>query len=102
MRGEVIYVNDKYPAEQIMWFIEKGIQRPIEGQIYTVRELVKPSAKAGMGVLLNEIVNPKVMLYHPIMGTDVAIEVSWNLNRFRTLTGEVLTKEMLESKTEKV
>lgn len=94
---EIVCVNSTYSAEQIMLFKKYSIQIPELNGVYTIRELIKPSGKEGIGVLLEEIVNPKIPLKHPILGRYVLMEINWNINRFSTLSGEPLSREDIES-----
>ena len=78
-------------------FSRYGVQVPVENSIYNVRDVIKPSGKAGVGILLEEIVNPAIPLNHPIMGTVTHHEPNWAITRFSTLSGEPLSREDIES-----
>ena len=93
---ELIYINNKYSTDQMEWFRKNNVVLPVVDNLYTVRELVKPSAKEGMGVLLEEIRNAKVKVWHPIMNSDTWVEPSFSISRFTTLSGEPLSREMIE------
>jgi hypothetical protein len=94
--NEVVYVDDKYSAGQMEWFRKNGVKLPVLNSLYTIRELVKPSAKEGMGVLLEEIRNVPVPVMHPILHQMVKVEPSFSISRFTTLSGEPLSREMVE------
>jgi hypothetical protein len=94
---EIIYVNDHYTADQLEWFRKNEVTRPTEDQLYTIREMFKVSANHKTGVLLEEIKNKNVKVFHPIMQCNVEVEPSWDLKRFSTLSGEPLSREDIES-----
>lgn len=93
---EVIYINDTYTTPVLAFYKKYGIVRPTLNKIHTIREIIKPSGVAGHGVLLQEIVNSKVNMLHPILQQMVPIEPNFNINRFTDLQGNVLTKKMME------
>jgi len=95
---EVICTDGKFSPQQMELFSRYGVQVPVVDQLYTIRDVIKPSGKAGVGVLLEEIVNPKIPLAHPILGGTVMMEVNWLITRFSTLSGDTLTREMIEQK----
>ena len=99
--SDIICTNDTFTADQMMFFIEKGVKTPEKDKMYTVRDIIKASGNSSTGILLNEIHNPLVPVKHPILG-QAMLEVNWNISRFSNLQGEVLTKEMINSIKEKV
>lgn len=99
--SDIICINDTFTADQMMFFIEKGVKTPEKDKMYTVRDIIKASGNSSTGILLNEIVNPLTLVKHPILG-QAMLEVNWNISRFSNLQEEVLTKEMINSIKEKV
>lgn len=92
---EIICVNDSFPAPVLAFYAEFGVQTPKEDQLYTVR-MVKRHTNGETGVLLGEIQNPDVPVAHPVLG-EVWFEPTFNINRFRTLLGQPVRQEELES-----
>lgn len=71
-------------------FYEKwGVITPSVDVMYTVRDVIINSS-GETGILLEEIVNPKVPIIHPLLGT-ANMEPNWNLQRFRMLNGELVS-----------
>jgi len=93
---EVIYINDTYTTPVLAFYAKYGIKRPALNKVLTIREIIKPSGKEGHGILLQEVINPKVEIVHPILQQKVMIEPNFNINRFTDLQGNVLTKKMIE------
>ena len=58
------------------------------------QDVLRP-APGKVGLLLEELVNPKVPIDHPILG-KIMYEPNWDIERFRTLSQQPITKEMLE------
>ena len=94
---EIICVNGVFSPQQMELFSRYGIITPSENSIYNVRDVIKPSGKAGTGLLLEELVNPLIPLMHPILGRKVPMEPNWKIERFSTLSGEPLSREDVES-----
>lgn len=92
--SQVICINDVFPVEWLKIYRENNVTTPIEGTIYTVREMITHTT-GKVGVLLNEIVNPPVEINHPVLGKSYR-EVTWNLERFRTLMGHPPKKEEIQ------
>jgi hypothetical protein len=93
---EIICVNGVFSPQQMELFSRYGVVVPVEDSIYTIRDVIKPSGKEGVGILLEEIVNPKIPLAHPIMDTVTHHEPNWAIHRFSTLSGEPLSREDIE------
>ena len=93
---EVLCNNGVFSPQQMELFSRYDVQVPIEQQIYHVRDVIKPSGKAGVGILLVELVNPKIPLAHPILGGTHMMEVNWKIERFSTLSGEPLSRDDIE------
>lgn len=91
MENEVICVDGSFPADFITFYREHGVTIPQEGKMYSFREIIKNS-RGTIGVLLNEIHNPKVPDMHPILGSTMR-EPDWKIQRFSNLDGSELTRE---------
>ena len=83
--SQVICVDDVFPIEALEVYKKYGVKTPVIDTIYTIRSMTTHTS-GKIGVLLNEIVNPKIEAPHPVLQT-VFIEPTWNLERFRTLMG---------------
>lgn len=96
---EVLCHNGKFSPQVLEFYKLNGISYPIEGRIYGVREVRREYGKVdnedNIGILLDEIVNPKVDAYHPVLGT-IKIEPSFSIRRFSNLHSDMLTKESLK------
>ena len=89
---EIICINDNFPSDFLEFYRKFGVEIPKKGSIYTIRDKIT-HITGDVGLLLNEIINPLV----PI-NTSFGVmnrEVTWNINRFTTLMGLELTKEMV-------
>lgn len=83
---EVVCIDSHFSQEALSFYSKFGVTTPIEGSIYTIREIVSHSIGV-KGVLLVEIDNPSVPIVHAILG-EIKREPTWSLNRFTTLLGE--------------
>ncbi|MBC8156107.1 MAG: hypothetical protein H7Z72_24730 [Bacteroidetes bacterium] len=92
---EIICVNDSFPAPVLAFYAEFGVKTPKQDELYSVRSS-KRHTNGETGVLLNEIQNPDVPVAHPVLG-QVWFEPTFNINRFRTLLGEPVRQEEVES-----
>lgn len=82
---EIICINDKFSAEQIAVIPN----RPVEGNIYTWRARRK-TREGKIGIMLHEIINPEIPGVAGMM-----FEPAFNVKRFTTLSGEVVTMAMV-------
>lgn len=83
---EVLCINDVFTQLQR----SKIKKLPIKDKIYSIRDVVTYTDGV-KGLLLNEIHNPYVQ-HDSGLGS---YEPTFNINRFTTLSGDVLTKELL-------
>ena len=83
---EIICIDASFSSEALKFYDEFGVVTPEQDKLYTIRDVIINS-NGKTGVLLEEIVNPKVPFKHPILG-DAWNEPNWDINRFRTLQGE--------------
>ncbi len=88
---ELLCVNGKFTAEQLAFYEKHGVVTPKEEKIYNPRAVIKHS-NGDIGILLEEIINPKVPIKHPILGV-AEIEPTWAITRFRNLKGNTLSSE---------
>jgi|GEM_PF-889797 len=91
---DLLCINDKFPNDVLAFYKQNGVSTPIEDSMYTLREVFK-SSTGEIGLLLNEIRNPKIPVKHPILGI-IKQEVSWNPKRFTDLLGNPLLAETLK------
>ena len=96
--SELICVNGDFPLDAKVFYLKHGVKTPKEGELYTVREIINHATKPGdghkIGILLQEIRNPKVPVDNPILGS-VASEPSWSSKRFSHLNGYVINEREL-------
>lgn len=92
---DVICVNSTFTPNQLEYWKQHGVVHPQQEKLYSIRRVIK-YVNGKTGILLEEIVNPHLLMKHQVLGS-VTVEPSWNLERFRTLQGDIITKEMLEN-----
>lgn len=90
---DVICVDGKFSEDAKVFYTKHGVVWPEQEKMYTIRDVIK-NTNGDTGLLLEELVNPKVPILHPILGS-VQYEPNWNVERFRTLQGETITKESI-------
>lgn len=90
---EYICVNASFDRETLAFYAQFKVSTPVEDKMYNFRE-VRRHSNGQVGVLLEEIKNPNVPYTHPILGVTEG-EPTFNINRFRTLSGDVLNAEEL-------
>jgi hypothetical protein len=95
---EVICIDGKFPPDAVDFYTKWKVSTPVEDSIYSIRSVIRHASKVGdegaIGFWLEEIRNPKVPVGHPVLGLQM-VEPSWNHNRFRALTGEMITEDAL-------
>lgn len=91
---DVICINSSFSTKQLEYWKQHGVVHPIKDKLYSIRKVIK-YVNGKTGILLEEIVNPELVVKHEVLGS-VKTEPSWNLKRFATLQGDTITKEMLE------
>lgn len=89
---QVICINDRFPVDYQIFYIERSITTPVRNELYSIRDIIK-TIKGDYAFLLEEIVNKKVFINHPILGT-AEVEPSWGAHRFTDLNGKKI--DMLE------
>lgn len=89
---EVICINSIFPRDYLEFYQKHNVQIPKKDQIYTIREVVKPSLGGEAGILLEEIKNPLVPVKHHIL-TSAMMEPSWKISRFAKLDGSSISRE---------
>lgn len=92
--SEIICINDLFSPEARQVYEQYGIVTPQQDVYYSVREVV--ITRYGTGLLLNELVNPK-MYCHNIGEVEMWAEVNFKISRFLTVNGQVLTEELLRT-----
>ena len=98
MNNEILCVDGKFTPEQLEIWKKYGVVHPIEGKLYSIRDTIRHSNGAGMGILLNEIVNPPVPVFTGVI--SVEIEPTFKISRFRTLAGQPILEEKIENYVE--
>lgn len=95
--SEIICVDGNFTPEALKFYNEFGVITPEQDKIYNIRAVIINS-NGKTGLLLEELVNPKVPFISPILG-QVMNEPNWDINRFRTLSGEIIktTQKQLQN-----
>jgi hypothetical protein len=95
---QVLCVNDLYSVDTLEFYKEYGVIHPLNKKIYTVRGVIrnhtKPQAGENVGLLLDEIHNPKVPVINPILG-EILMEPNFSVKRFRNLDMSEITVEQI-------
>jgi len=81
---DVICIDGKFSSEQLEFYSRHGVVFPEQESFYTIRDVIINS-NGKTGILLEEIVNPKVPIEHPLLGQVVMMEINWDVKRFRNL-----------------
>jgi hypothetical protein len=93
---EIICSDANFSPEALSFYEKNNTIPPTQDRIYPgIREVIKVAATGETGILLEGLINPPVTFAHPILGRATK-EVTWNLKRFRTLSGGEITREMIE------
>lgn len=82
---DIFCKDGKFTKSQLGFYEQYGVVVPQEGMIYTVRDVIINS-NGENGLLLEELINPKVPIKHPIMGV-AHLEPNWRVSRFSSLSG---------------
>lgn len=90
---DVICIDGKFSEDAKKFFVKYGVVWPEQEKMYTIRDVIK-NTQGETGLLLEELVNPKVPIIHPILGR-VMYEPNWHIRRFATLQGDSISKEAL-------
>lgn len=88
---EIICINSKFSPEKLSFFKQFGVSLPEQDKIYNIRDIIR--TLEGVGFLLEEIINPKVPINHPIHQSVTLVEPNFSEKRFRTLSGNIISKE---------
>ena len=91
---DLICRNDTYSPDTLEFWAKNGVNYPIKDKLYSLRNSQRHT-NGKIGIRVNEIINPAIPVKHPIL-TQITVEPTFNISRFATLTGETLTKEMVE------
>lgn len=90
---DVICIDGNFSEEAKKRYRQYGVVWPEQDKMYSIREVIKTTT-GETGLLLEELVNPKIPILHPILGS-VEYEPNWHVRRFSTLQGDAITKETL-------
>lgn len=93
---EIICINDLFSPEARQVYEQYGIVTPYLDGVYSVREVV--TTRYGTGLLLNELVNPKMYCYN-IGEVEMWAEVNFKVSRFRNIDGTEINIEQLRNET---
>ena len=89
---DIICINDYFSPEARQVYEQYGVVTPQQDVYYSVREVV--TTRYGTGLLLNELVNPK-MYCHNIEEVEMWAEPNFKISRFQTIDGSEITEEQL-------
>ena len=90
---DVICADSKFDSEVLAFYAEHGVVTPTQDTVYPIRG-INHHSNGETGIWLEGLDNPKVPVKN--IGMVMHLEPSWNIKRFRTLSGEIVTKEMVE------
>jgi hypothetical protein len=91
---DLICTNDTYSPDTLEFWAKRGVNYPIKDKIYSLRNSQRHT-NGKIGIRVNEIINPAIPVKHSIL-TQITVEPTFNISRFALLSGETLTKEMIE------
>lgn len=94
--SDIICIDGNFKSDFLDFYEKHGVITPKQDKIYTIRAVIINS-NGKTGLLLEELVNPKVPFKSPALG-DVWNEPNWDINRFRTLNGEIVNSIQREIK----
>ena len=86
---EIICIYDYFGSDARELYEQYGVVTPYEGCTYTIRQVLH--TRHGVGVYLNELINPNNF---PVM-PGFTCEVSFDINRFRNLDNSVITEKQV-------
>ena len=89
---DVICVNDLFTLEARRVYEQYGVVTPREEVRYTIRDVV--ISRAGTGLLLEELVNPKLPIGEGESG--FMVEPNFGIFRFRNLDNSEITGEQIQ------
>ncbi len=93
---EVMCCDANFTIEQLAFWKKHGVIAPEKNKIYKIRDIIVHSGGEGIGVLLEEIVNPPVPVNNGII--NIMRETTFRISRFRDLQGLPLKKEEVKIK----
>ena len=97
---DIICINGTFSSEFLLFAKQNNIQTPEEGKMYSARDFMT-TVDGKKGLWLNEIVNPKVPIFHPILSKKMLMEPSFSVDRFAKLNGDSIEssdiKEVVKS-----
>lgn len=85
---DLLCINDLFSIDTLEFYEKHGVFTPVRDITYTLRDVIINS-NGQTGVLLEELVNPKVPFHHP-MGFIASAEPNWHISRFSHLNGEIV------------
>jgi hypothetical protein len=89
---DIICVNSHFTEDVLQFYAKFGVKIPEQDKIYTLRDK-RFHSNGKFGVLLEEIVNPKVPIESSLL-PDASIEPTFDAKRFTDLLGNDLTKHI--------
>jgi len=91
---DILCINDKFSTDVLEFYKVHKVVTPKKDSFYVIRNTIRHTT-GEIGILLEEIINPKVPVKHPILGVT-QMEPSWNSNRFVHLDGTPILEEELK------
>lgn len=89
---DVVCVNDLFTLDARKVYEQYGIVTPREGVYYTIRDIV--ISRLGTGLLLEELVNPKLPIGEGESG--FMVEPNFGIFRFRNLDNSEITESQIQ------
>lgn len=91
---DIICIDDKFEPNVLEFYKIHKVSIPVENSFYNIRGTIRHTT-GEIGVLLDEIKNPKVPVVHPILGITY-MEPSWRSSRFAHLDGSPILEDELK------
>lgn len=96
---DIICIDGSFSKECLKIYSEYGVVVPQQDKLYSIRDVIINS-NGKTGLLLEELVNPKIPIDHPLFpGEKTMFEPNFDIKRFRTLGGDLVDASEAKVKT---
>lgn len=90
---ELICVKADFEQDFLDYYAQYGVKTPEQDKIYTCRGIQR-HINGKTGIWLNELKNPEIFVADGLI--KGMKEPSWDVRRFKALSGDIVTKGMIE------